>query len=56
VGVDRFVALLCGEENLREVIAYPKTQSGTDPMTGAPKALAESALRELGLRITPPGD
>ncbi|MDR3649058.1 MAG: aspartate--tRNA ligase, partial [Acidimicrobiales bacterium] len=56
VGVDRLVAILSGEESLREVIAYPKTQSGTDPMTGAPKALGESALRELGLRITPPGD
>ncbi len=55
VGVDRLVAVLAGEESLREVIAYPKTQSGTDPMTGAPKALADSALRELGLRITPPG-
>ena len=32
--------LLAGEENIREVIAFPKTQSGTDPMTGAPKALA----------------
>jgi aspartyl-tRNA synthetase len=56
VGVDRFVAILSGEENLREVIAFPKTQSGTDPMTGAPKALPERALRELGLRVTPAGD
>ncbi|HXQ90873.1 MAG TPA: aspartate--tRNA ligase [Acidimicrobiales bacterium] len=56
VGVDRFVAILSGEENLREVIAYPKTQSGTDPMTGAPKALSAPVLRELGLRVTPPGD
>jgi aspartyl-tRNA synthetase len=50
VGIDRFVALLAGEGNIREVIAYPKTQSGSDPMTGAPKAVAESVLRELGLR------
>jgi aspartyl-tRNA synthetase len=56
VGVDRFVAVLAGEDNLREVIAYPKTQSGTDPMTGAPKSLSERALRDLGLRITPAGD
>ncbi len=56
IGVDRFVAVLSGEENLREVIAYPKTQSGTDPMTGAPKALPERALRDLGLRIIPAGD
>jgi aspartyl-tRNA synthetase len=56
VGLDRFVAVLSGEENLREVIAFPKTQSGADPMTGAPKPLAPRALRELGLRITPAGD
>ena len=55
VGVDRLVAVLAGEENIREVIAFPKTQSGTDPMTGAPKPLAEAALRELGLRIAAPG-
>ena len=50
VGVDRFVALLAGEGNIREVIAFPKTQSGSDPMTGAPKAVADTVLRELGLR------
>lgn len=49
VGVDRLVALAAGEENIREVIAFPKTQSGTDPMTGAPKPLAALQLRELGL-------
>jgi aspartyl-tRNA synthetase len=56
VGVDRLVAILAGEDNLREVIAYPKTQSGTDPMTGAPKALSPPALRELGLSVTRAGD
>jgi aspartyl-tRNA synthetase len=56
VGVDRLCALLAGEENLREVIAYPKTQSGTDPMTGAPKPLGPTALRELGLPVTPRPD
>jgi aspartyl-tRNA synthetase len=55
VGVDRLCAILAGEDNLREVIAFPKTQSGTDPMTGAPKELPPTALRDLGLRITPPG-
>ena len=44
IGVDRFVAILAGEDNLREVIAFPKTQSGTDPMTGAPKAVPERVL------------
>ncbi len=53
VGIDRFVALLAGEGNIREVIAYPKTQSGTDPMTGAPKEVAETVGRELGLRPAP---
>jgi aspartyl-tRNA synthetase len=53
VGIDRFVALLAGEGNIREVIAYPKTQSGTDPMTGAPKEVAETVRRDLGLRPTP---
>jgi len=56
VGIDRFVALLAGEGNIREVIAYPKTQSGNDPMTGAPKAVADSVLRELGLRPVPRPD
>jgi aspartyl-tRNA synthetase len=56
VGIDRFVALLAGEGNIREVIAYPKTQSGSDPMTGAPKAVADSVLRELGLRPAPRSD
>ena len=55
VGVDRFVALLAGVDNIREVIAFPKTQSGTDPMTGAPKPIGERQLRELGLRVTQPG-
>jgi aspartyl-tRNA synthetase len=57
VGIDRLAALLAGEENIREVIAFPKTQSGTDPMTGAPKALGEAELRALGitLRAARPG-
>ena len=37
-GIDRLVAILAGEENIREVIAFPKTQSGADPLTGAPTA------------------
>ncbi|MEZ5141891.1 MAG: aspartate--tRNA ligase [Acidimicrobiales bacterium] len=53
VGLDRLVALLAGEENIREVIAYPKTQSGADPLTGAPTPIGARHLDELGLRLLP---
>ncbi|HEV7526444.1 MAG TPA: aspartate--tRNA ligase [Acidimicrobiia bacterium] len=54
VGIDRFTAILAGEENIREVIAFPKTQSGVDPLTGAPSAIDPKQLRDLGLRpLTP---
>lgn len=53
-GIDRLVALLVGEENIREVIAFPKTQSGADPLTGAPGPVPDEQLRELGLRLLPP--
>jgi aspartyl-tRNA synthetase len=56
MGIDRLVALLAGEANIREVIAFPKTQSGTDPMTGAPKEVADTVLRDLGLRLPPKSD
>jgi len=52
-GVDRLVAILAGEDNIREVIAFPKTQSGADPLTGAPTPVADTALRDLGLRVLP---
>ena len=52
-GIDRLAAVLAGEENIREVIAYPKTQSGADLLTGAPGALPASALAELGIRTVP---
>ena len=56
VGLDRLVAILAGEENIREVIAYPKTQSGADPLTGAPTPLPAASLAELGIRVVvPPG-
>jgi aspartyl-tRNA synthetase len=52
-GLDRLVALLLGEENIREVIAFPKTQSGTDPLTSAPGEIDPAQLEELGLRLLP---
>ncbi len=54
-GLDRLVALLLGEDNIREVIAYPKTQSGGDPLTSAPTDLDPAHLEELGLRLLPRG-
>jgi aspartyl-tRNA synthetase len=53
-GVDRLAAILAGEENIREVIAYPKTQSGADPLTGAPTPLPAASLAELGIRVVVP--
>ncbi len=52
-GIDRLVALLAGEENIREVIAFPKTQSGVDPLTNAPGPVDPRQLAELGLRVLP---
>src|SRR3984957_12038805 len=51
-GIDRLAAIFAGEENIREVIAFPKTQSGADLMTGAPKNITERQLRDLHVRFT----
>ncbi len=56
VGIDRLVAIFAGEESIREVIAFPKTQSGADPMTGAPKPVAPRVLADLGLQVIRPPD
>jgi len=49
-GIDRIAAICAGRDSIREVIAFPKTASGADPMTGAPAPVDAAALRELGLR------
>ena len=51
LGLDRFVMLLAGEENIREVIAFPKNNKATDPMTQAPSAVADKQLEELSLQV-----
>ena len=52
-GIDRLTALLVGEENIREVIAFPKTQKGADPLTKAPSPADPAHMEELGLRVLP---
>jgi aspartyl-tRNA synthetase len=53
-GIDRLTAILAGEDNIREVIAFPKTQSGSDPMTNAPTIVESAQLKDLGIRLLPP--
>jgi aspartyl-tRNA synthetase len=52
MGIDRLVMLMAGKETIRDVTAFPKAQSGADPLTGAPAPATEQQLRELGLAVT----
>ena len=52
-GIDRMVALLAGRNSIRDAIPFPKTASGSDPMTGAPAPVDAKQLRELGVKVDP---
>ena len=56
MGIDRFVARMAGEPDIRQVIAFPKVASGSDPLTGAPTAYPDDVLRELGIVALPQED
>jgi aspartyl-tRNA synthetase len=56
MGIERFVALLAGEPNIRQVIAFPKVSSGSDPLTGGPAGVPAEQLAELGIAVLAPPD
>jgi aspartyl-tRNA synthetase len=51
MGIDRFVARMAGEPDLRQVVAFPKVASGSDPLTGGPTPMPDSVLKDLGIRL-----
>jgi aspartyl-tRNA synthetase len=53
MGIERFVALLAGEPDIRQVVAFPKISSGSDPLTGAPTSMPAEVLAELGIAALP---
>jgi aspartyl-tRNA synthetase len=53
-GIDRIVMLLCGEENLRQVVMFPMNQQAEDLLMGAPSEASPKQLKELHIRVVPP--
>jgi aspartyl-tRNA synthetase len=50
MGIERFLALMAREPDIRQVIAFPKVSSGSDPLTGGPTPMPEALLAELGIK------
>ena len=52
-GLDRLAMLICGADSIREVIAFPKTQTAACPLTDAPTEVSDKQLHELHIRVRP---